>query len=68
MNAIDIGKNLIGLRNKKGISQEKLAAKVDKSKNSIYLLEKGQIKDPGILTLQKIADVLEVPITELLKK
>lgn len=63
-----IVENIVRLRNKKGISQEKLAARINKSKQSIYLLENGKIQNPGIETLQKIADVLEVPITELLKK
>ena len=63
-----IGRNLIKIRKEKVLSQERLAAKCSMSKETIYLLETGKKKNPGIRTLQKIADVLEVPVTELLKK
>lgn len=63
-----ISENIARIRRKRGISQETLAKKVDKSKQSIYLLEKGEIQRPNVETIQKIAEALEVSITELLKK
>ena len=63
-----ISENIARIRRKRGISQETLAKKVDKSKQSIYLLENGEIQRPNVETIQKIAEVLEVSITELLKK
>lgn len=63
-----LSENIAKIRRKKGISQETLAKKVNKSKQSIYLLEKGEIQKPNVETIHKIADALGVPITELLKK
>lgn len=65
---IMIGKNIVKFRKIKGISQEKLAYKANMSKQTVYWLERGKTKNPQLATLQRIADALGVPITELLKK
>ena len=45
----NIGINIRNLREKENISQEKLAAKCNLSKQSIYLLEKGEFVIESIL-------------------
>lgn len=65
---MNIGKNIEKIRKEKGISQERLSAKCEITKQSIYLIENNRTKNPSIKTLEKIANVLEVPLTELIKK
>lgn len=65
MNLENMGINIKNLREKKNISQEKLAAKCNLSKQAIYLLEKGRNKNPGIKQLESIANCLDVPLDRL---
>lgn len=55
------------LREKLGLSQEKLARISDVSNNTIINIEAGKQKNPTIDTLKKIATALGVSVDELIK-
>ena len=59
------GENLKTLRNKKGYTQENLAIKINVVRQTVSKWEKG-LSVPDADTLQKIAEVLEVNVSELL--
>ena len=59
------GENLKTLRNKKGYTQENLAIKINVVRQTVSKWEKG-LSVPDADTLQKIAEVLEVEVSELL--
>jgi len=61
------GKVLRKLREAKKLSQEKLAELCDLDRTYISLLERG-LRQPTISTLFKIADALDLPPSELVKK
>ena len=56
------------LREKKGLSQEKLARIADVSNNTIVNIESGKQKNPTIETVSKIAKALGVAIDELISE
>lgn len=62
-----IAKTVKRLREKIGISQEKLARLADVSNNTIINIETGKQSNPTIETLKKIAKALNVPIEDLIK-
>lgn len=55
------------LREKKGLSQEKLARLANVSNNTMVNIESGKQTNPTIETVSKIAKALDVEIEELLK-
>lgn len=55
------------LREKLGLSQEKLARQADVSNNTIINIEAGRQKNPTIETLGRIAKVLNVTIDNLIQ-
>lgn len=55
------------LREKLGLSQEKLARLADVSNNTIINIEAGKQQNPTIETMKKIANVLGVSIEGLIK-
>lgn len=57
--------NLKESRQRKGLSQKKLAKLSGVAQSSISEIENGK-SFPGVFTLQKLADVLEVSVDELL--
>lgn len=63
-----LGKAVAVHRNKLGISQEEFAERVGLSRGTVAQLETGQIKWPRPETLTRIAEVLQVPITQLLRE
>jgi len=63
----NIARNIRKLRQKKGISQDRLSKLADLSLNTIVNIESGNNPNPTIETLKKIAKALEVSIEELLK-
>jgi transcriptional regulator with XRE-family HTH domain len=65
-NKNNIAKTIKRLREKMGISQEKLARLADVSNNTIINIEAGKQGNPTIETLKKIAKALNVEIQELL--
>ena len=63
----NISKTVKRLREKMGISQEKLARLADVSNNTVINIEAGKQGNPTIETLKKIAKALNVPIEDLIK-
>lgn len=63
----NISKTVKRLREKMGISQEKLARLADVSNNTIINIEAGKQNNPTIKTLKKIAKALEVGVDDLIK-
>jgi transcriptional regulator with XRE-family HTH domain len=59
--------NLLKRRREKGLTQEKLALKTSLHRAYIGQVERGE-KKIGLTNLQKIADALEIEITEFLVK
>lgn len=59
--------NLCELCDKRHISIDELAECIGKSSRQVSRYRNGQCQNITLSTLGKIADVLEVPITELLK-
>jgi len=51
--------NIRKLREKKGLSQEKLARLADVANNTIIKIESGENQNPTLETLQKIAKALK---------
>ncbi len=63
----NIAKNIKKLRQKKGISQDRLSKLADLSLNTIVNIEAGNNPNPTLITLQKIAKALDVQVDDLLK-
>ena len=63
-----LAKKIRELRNKKGLSQEKLARLADVSYNTIVKIESGESKNPTIQTMAGIARALEVSLDSLMKE
>lgn len=64
---LEIGKNIKKYRNKAGISQDILSKKANLSFHTITKIEAGATPNPGIGTVKKIADALDVFIDDLVK-
>lgn len=62
-----LSRNIQRIRKQKGITQEELAEEVRLSSTYIGFIEQGRAS-PSLKTVQKIANVLKVPISELFKK
>jgi transcriptional regulator with XRE-family HTH domain len=60
------GARLRSLREKQNLSQAQLAYKGDFNRNYIGMVERGE-RNPSLLTLQRLADALEVELSVLLK-
>ena len=54
------------LREKLGLSQEKLARLADVSNNTIINIEAGKQDNPTIDTLKKVAKALDIPVEDLI--
>ena len=63
----NIAKTVKRLREKAGLSQEKLARLADVSNNTLINIEAGKQGNPTIETLKKIAKALNISIEELIK-
>lgn len=61
-----LSKNLKKLREKKGLSQDRLAKLADIANNTIIKIEQGENINPRLDTLKKIAKALEVSVDELI--
>jgi len=59
--------NIRKFREKKGLSQEKLARLADVANNTIIKIESGENQNPTLETLQKIAKALDITIDNLVK-
>lgn len=62
-----IGQNIKKLREKMGISQDKLSKLADISSNTVAKLELEDNPNPTIETLQKIAKALNVKVDDIIK-
>jgi transcriptional regulator with XRE-family HTH domain len=62
-----LAKKIRDLRNKKKLSQEKLARLADVSYNTIVKIESGESKHPTIQTMAGIAKALNISLDELIK-
>ncbi|CAN5820167.1 N/A [soil metagenome] len=60
-----LGNHIAALREKAGLSQNELALKCDKDRQSLNRLEKGRI-NPSAYYLKQLADQLEIPVKDLL--
>lgn len=63
-----LAKKIRELRNKKGLSQEKLARLADVSYNTIVKIESGESKNPTFQTITGIAKALGVSLDQLADK
>lgn len=59
--------NIKRLRESKGLSQEQLGFKTECTAYTIRSIEKLKTKNPGLLTLERIAKALDVTVNDLLK-
>ncbi len=64
---VNIGKNIKRLREKEGISQDKLSKLADISSNTVAKMELDDNPNPTIETLRKIATALNVEVDDLIK-
>lgn len=62
-----LAENLRKLREKKGLSQDRLAKLADVANNTIIKIEQGDNRNPTLETLKKIANALDVSIDKLIK-
>lgn len=62
-----LAKNLKKLREKKGLSQDRLAKLADVANNTIIKIEQGENINPTLDTLKKIAKALEISVDELIQ-
>ena len=60
-----LARNLKKLREKKGLSQDRLAKLADVANNTIIKIEQGENINPTLATLKKIAKALGVGLDEL---
>ena len=60
-----LARNLKKLREKKGLSQHRLAKLADVANNTIIKIEQGENINPTLATLKKIAEALGVSLDEL---
>lgn len=61
-----LGAKIKQLREEKGIDQKSFAFDCEIGRTQLYMIEKGRT-NPRLLTLMKIADGLEISVSELLK-
>ena len=64
---MNIGQAIIVLRKQKSLSQEKLAFESELSRHYMYELENNK-SCPTVQTLEKIANVLDIKVSELIQK
>ena len=67
MITIDLGKRIQELRKQTGLSQEKFALKIDMDRTYYASVEAGR-RNISIINLKKIADGLDVTLSELFAK
>lgn len=62
-----LGKNIKELRQKRRLSQEKLARLTDISLNTLTKIESGFTKRPSVQTIHKIAKALGISLDKLVE-
>ena len=58
-----VGLRVRALRQRRGLSQEELAERIDRSLNAISNIERGRTL-PNFTTLERLSQVLEVPVRD----
>jgi len=66
--ASKLGDNIRRLRQKKGISQDRLSKEADLALNTVVKMETEENPNPTAETLQKIAKALDVTVGDLFDK
>jgi transcriptional regulator with XRE-family HTH domain len=61
-----LGERLVQLRNGKGLSLSAVAEAADVAKSYLAKLERGEVPNPGLKTLDSIAKALDVTLAHLL--
>ena len=61
----NIGKTIKNLRSEKNITQERLAEKLNVTRQAVSNWETGKTQ-PDIDTITKISDILEIPVEEII--
>ena len=61
-----LGKRIRNIRQKKGLSQEELAFKINSARNFIGCIERGE-KAPSVYILYKISVISDVFVGDLMK-
>lgn len=62
-----VSENIHKLRQKKGMSQDRLSKEADLALNTIVKIETGENPNPTLETLEKIAKALGVPVSDLFR-
>lgn len=62
----ELGKRIIAARNRKGLSQERLASESGLDRSHLGFIEQGR-RHPTISTLVKISRVLKISLEQLFK-
>ena len=62
----ELGSKIKKLREEKGFDQKSFAFDCEIGRTQLYMIEKGKTS-PRLFTLMKIADGLEISVSELLK-
>jgi len=62
-----LSKNLKRFREKRGLSQDRLAKLADVANNTIIKIEQGENINPTLDTLKKVAKALEISVDDLIK-
>jgi transcriptional regulator with XRE-family HTH domain len=62
-----VSHNIRKIRQKKGISQDRLSKEADLALNTIVKIETGESPNPTVETLEKLAKALDVSVAELFK-
>lgn len=63
---VEFGERVREIRKQKGLSQEQLAFKADLHRTYIGMIERAE-KNVTLINIEKIANALEVKLSELLK-
>jgi len=61
---VNLGKRIVELRKKKGLSQRELCLRMDWDKPNLSVIENGKTS-PSITSIKKIAEALEIPLKDL---
>lgn len=62
------GAKLKSLRERRFLRREELAEKVGSHRDHIGRLERGEVENPRMTTIRKLADALEIDPAELIKE
>ena len=62
-----VSNNIRKIRQKKGMSQDRLSKEADLALNTIVKIETGESPNPTVETLEKIAKALGVSVADLFK-